>query len=167
MADLEGCPKEEVRIPDMLGRPAWPSGRRAPELWQRNPDSGHESEVMRTLALPFLILAAILAAYQPAWQGTPVWDDDGHITKRELQSAAGLRRIWLEPGATQQYYPVLHSAFWIEHTLWGDDVRGYHLITITLHAITAWLVFVLLRRLSVPGALLAALVFALHPVHVE
>ena len=32
-----------------------------------------------------------------------------------------------ELGATQQYYPVLHSAFWLEHRLWGDAAVGYHL----------------------------------------
>ena len=76
-------------------------------------------------------------------------------------------RIWFELGATQQYYPLLHSAFWVEHNLWGDATLGYHLVNILLHAAAAVMVALVLRRLSVPGAYLAAAVFALHPVHVE
>src|SRR6478735_4981727 len=79
----------------------------------------------------------------------------------------GLWRIWSELGATQQYYPVLHSAFWFEHYLWGDALAGYHFANITLHATAAFLLFLILRRIAVPGALLAGAIFALHPVNVE
>ncbi len=116
--------------------------------------------------LPALLLAT-LAAYYPAWHGGMLWDDDRHITRSDLRSAEGLSRIWFDLGATQQYYPLTHSAFWVLHRLWGDDTLGYHLITIILHVFSAFLVAVLLRRLAVPGAWLAALLFALHPVHVE
>ena len=75
----------------------------------------------------------------------------------------GSLRIWFELGATQQYYPLLHSAFWIEHRLWGDATLGYHLVNILLHAAAAVLVALVLRRLAVPGAYLAAAIFALHP----
>ncbi len=70
-------------------------------------------------------------------------------------------------GATQQYYPLLHSAFWLEHFMWGEAVVGYHLTNIVLHALSACLVVMVMRRLSLPGAWLAGLVFALHPVNVE
>lgn len=114
-----------------------------------------------------LFLAALLVAYWPSLRGDFLWDDPGHVTNAELQSVAGLGRIWFEPGATQQYYPLLHSAFWLEHRLWGDSATGYRLITLGWHALAACLLVVLLRRLAVPGALLAGLLFALHPVCVE
>jgi tetratricopeptide (TPR) repeat protein len=110
---------------------------------------------------------AVFLVYQPAWRGGFIWDDDAHVTKPELRSWHGLYRIWFELGATQQYYPLLHSAFWVEHNLWGDATLGYHLVNILLHAAAAVLVALVLRRLSVPGAYLAAALFALHPVHVE
>ncbi len=128
-----------------------------------------------------------LLAYIPAIHGGFIWDDDGHITRPDLRSLHGLKRIWFELGATQQYYPVLHSAFWVEHRLWGDAVVGYHLANILLHATAAWLFGVVLQRLfdvaraSLPASSsdtgrkpvplsipwLAALIFALHPVCVE
>ncbi|HKB89643.1 MAG TPA: tetratricopeptide repeat protein, partial [Opitutaceae bacterium] len=108
-----------------------------------------------------------LLAYFPALKAGFIWDDDGHITRPELRSIDGLVRIWFELGATQQYYPVLHSAFWLEHQLWGDAPFGYHLINVLLHATAASLFGALLSRLKIPGAWFAAFLFALHPVAVE
>ncbi|MFA6134190.1 MAG: hypothetical protein WC869_09280, partial [Phycisphaerae bacterium] len=79
------------------------------------------------------LAAATFLAYQPAWRGGLVWDDDAHVTRTDLRSAQGLWRIWTDLRATQQYYPLLHSAFWIEHKLWGDATLGYHLVNIALH----------------------------------
>ena len=114
-----------------------------------------------------LLLAATLAAYAPALTGSLLWDDDAHVTKPALRSLHGLWRIWFEAGATQQYYPLLHTAFWAEHRLWGDSVLAYHLVNVVLHATAAWLLILILRRLSFAAAILAGLVFALHPICVE
>jgi tetratricopeptide (TPR) repeat protein len=114
-----------------------------------------------------LVVAVTLAAYFPALAGDFLWDDAGHVTHPTLQSWSGLWRIWVEIGVTQQYYPLLHTAFWIEHRIWGDASVGYHLINVLWHATSACLLVAILRRLAIPGALLAGLVFALHPVCVE
>ncbi len=114
-----------------------------------------------------LILLLTFLAYLPAFNGRRLWDDDAHITKPGLQSLHGLYCIWFEPGATQQYYPLLHSTFWLEHQLWGDSLIGYHLVNLLWHLVAASLVYLILERLNVPGALLATAIFALHPVMVE
>lgn len=121
----------------------------------------------RDWGVHLLILVAALAVYWPVLHGAALWDDDGHITKPELRTLDGLRRIWTEPGAAQQYYPVLHTAFWLEHKLWGDATLGYHVVNVCFHAGSAMLLVGLLRRLRVGGAELAGLLFALHPVAVE
>jgi tetratricopeptide (TPR) repeat protein len=114
-----------------------------------------------------VLLAAVALAYIPALRGGLLWDDDAHVTRLQLRSLHGLWRIWFEPGATQQYYPFLHTAFWVEHRLWGDCVLGYHLANVAEHAFAAWLLVAVLRRLSFPVPWLAGLIFALHPVCVE
>jgi tetratricopeptide (TPR) repeat protein len=114
-----------------------------------------------------LIFSVTLLAYWPALEGGLLWDDGAHVTAPNMRSLGGLYRIWFETGATQQYYPLLHSAFWLQHKLWGDAVLGYHLVNVLLHALAACLLVAILRKLAVPGALLAGLVFALHPVCVE
>jgi tetratricopeptide (TPR) repeat protein len=149
---------------------------------------------LRNFGLSALIFAVTLIAYLPALQGGFLLDDDLHVTRPELQSWHGLARIWFEVGATQQYYPVLHTAFWAEHLLWGDAVLGYHLVSVALHAAAACLLVAIVRRLfngecnpSTPLMAfdseraaagherrryaevewLAGFIFALHPVCVE
>jgi tetratricopeptide (TPR) repeat protein len=122
--------------------------------------------------VPFWIFAialpvAVFLVYQPALTGGLVWDDDRHVTPEYLQSWDGLCHIWSQVRARSQYYPVIHTAFWIEHGLWGDAPLGYHLVNIALHSLAALLAARVLLRLGVPGAYLAAALFALHPVQVE
>src|SRR3954447_23597756 len=107
----------------------------------------------RFLGLAALLLISIITflVYLPAMNGKQIWDDDFHITKPELQSVRGLYRIWFEVGATQQYYPLLHSAFWLEHKMWGDSVLGYHLVNVLWHLISAMLLYFVLERLKIPG----------------
>jgi tetratricopeptide (TPR) repeat protein len=113
------------------------------------------------------VFAATFLAYLPALKGGFIWNDSDYVTRPELRSTFGFSRIWFEPGATEQYYPFLHSAFWLEHKLWGDSAPGYHGLNIFLHATSACLLAAVLRRLLIPGAWLAAFVFALHPVYAE
>jgi tetratricopeptide (TPR) repeat protein len=115
-----------------------------------------------------LIVLLVIVAYLPALPGQFIWDDDFHVLKTAaLRPLAGLWRIWFEPGATQQYYPLTYSSFWIDYHLWGLNPLPYHLENIFLHAIDALLVWRILRRLLAPGAWLGAALFALHPVCVE
>ena len=163
------------------------------DVMPRTTPAGGERRIagrLPTLAAGLGLLAAVVIAYWPALTGSFLWDDNAHVTKPELRSWAGLGRIWSEVGATQQYYPLLHTAFWAEHRLWGDAVVGYHLTNILLHVVAAWLVVAIVRRLPIgtPGpspslrtggagderrerqtgvAWLAGALFALHPVCVE
>jgi tetratricopeptide (TPR) repeat protein len=114
----------------------------------------------------FLIVVT-LVVYLPAWNGKPVWDDDVHLTRPALQSLHGLVRIWCDLKATPQYYPLVHSVFWVEHKLWDELFLDYHLVNILLHAFSAVLLLKVLQRLEVPGAHFASAIFALHPVNVE
>jgi protein O-mannosyl-transferase len=121
----------------------------------------------RDLGTFALIVCATFVAYVPALRGGLLWDDAGHVTRPDLRTLHGLWRIWSDWGATQQYYPLLHSAFWMEHRVWADSVLGYHLVNVSLHAIAACLVVKIARRLELPGAWLAGLLFAVHPLCVE
>ena len=102
-----------------------------------------QSVNLRSLGAGAVIFAVTLLAYLPAVRGGFLWDDDGHVTREDLRSPVGLERIWFEMGATQQYYPLLHTAFWVEHRMWGNAVVGYHLTNILLHATAACLVLVM------------------------
>src|SRR4029078_8791663 len=96
-----------------------------------------------------LVLLTIGIVYLPAINGGLLLDDDSHITKPELRSIGGLYRLCFEMGATYQYYPLLHSAFWFEHKLWGDSVLGYHLVTLFWHMLAVSLVYCMLLALKI------------------
>lgn len=123
----------------------------------------------RTGLFGLALLAGLFWVYGPALRGGMLWDDDAHVTRAALRSWRGLGEIWFHLEATQQYYPVLHTAFWVEHRLWGDAVLGYHLISLAWHAGAAVLLLLCLRRLgfSERAAWLGAGLWAFHPVVVE
>jgi tetratricopeptide (TPR) repeat protein len=121
-----------------------------------------------TFALSILVVLFVLVFYIPAMKGGFIWDDDDYVTKNEnLKTWTGLKRIWLDIGATYQYYPMVHTSYWVEYHLWKYNAFGYHMVNILLHGFNAVMVFLILRKLGLWWALPSALVFAVHPVHVE
>src|SRR5438874_5103270 len=115
-----------------------------------------------------------LLAYRPVWHGTPLMDDDAYLIRNpEARTVSGLTRIWVEPQTApeghhlRQYHPLVSTVFWVESKLWGDSMLGYHLVNILLHTVSALLLWKILRQLEIPGAWLAAALFALHPVQVD
>jgi tetratricopeptide (TPR) repeat protein len=116
--------------------------------------------------LAAVLVAAVFLLYQPAWQGGFLWDDELHLLNNPVIRPGGLAKVWV-PGGYLNYWPVTFTVYWLEFHLWGLKPLGYHLVNIALHALSALLVWRILARLQVPGALFAAAIFALHPVNVE
>jgi len=116
-----------------------------------------------------LLVVATFLAYWPALGGQFVWDDDAWTTRISglLQNVSGLWTIWCHPAAMQQYYPLAGTSFWLDYHLWGFRPLPYHVENILWHAMAVLLFWKLLHRLAVPGAWLAAAIFALHPIMVE
>lgn len=126
------------------------------------------SEKGRAWLLGILLVASVIFAYRPVWNAGFIWDDDDYVINNQLLIAPdGLKRIWFSLDSPSQYFPLTYTTFRFERGLWGLNAAGYHWVNILLHAINALLVWQLLRRLKVPGAWLAAALFALHPVQVE
>jgi len=121
-----------------------------------------------TIRRSWLLILIVFIAYLPVTVAGYIWDDPAYVTENvELRSLPGLWRIWTSPGATPQYYPMVFSTFWMEYQFWRLNSIGYHIDNVVLHALNAFLLYRLLLRLNVPGALLAAVIFGVHPVHVE
>ncbi len=139
--------------------------------WRRLeiPDSdGREVMNKRVAAGIALLLILALSAYVPALRGDFIWDDAEYVKENALlRNAEGLRRIWSEPRALSQYYPLVYTSYWVEQHLWGLDTFGYHLVNVVLHVCAAALLWLVLARLGIPGAWLASAIFVLHPVQVE
>jgi protein O-mannosyl-transferase len=115
----------------------------------------------------WLILLTV-AAYLPALHCGFIWDDDIYVTQNALLTDThGLREIWFSAHTQSQYFPLVYTTLRLEREIWGLNPLGYHLVNILLHGFNVVLLWMVLRRLQIPGAWLAAAIFALHPVEVE
>ena len=136
----------------------------------RRPD-GPDAGTRRHLLLAAGLGALAVACHVPAmlWGGL-IWDDRIWSRSPAVLEWSGLRDIWFAPGRIEgegHYWPLVYSTLWLEHKLWGLAPAGYHVVNVALHAVnTVWL-WRILERLAAPGALAAACVFAVHPLHVE
>lgn len=119
------------------------------------------------LAGASLLFLAIIA-YIPALHAGFIWDDDKYVTNNPLLSeAGGWWKIWFSAHFQSQYFPLVYTTLRAEYAVWGLNPYGYHLVNVLLHGANAVLLWILLRRLSIPGGWLAAAIFAVHPIEVE
>ncbi|MBX7245442.1 MAG: tetratricopeptide repeat protein [Candidatus Sumerlaeaceae bacterium] len=132
----------------------------------RESDAHRRERLVGCIALAVLVLAAFLPAFRAGY----VWDDAAVWQNPILSGWRGLVQIWFAPAANtfeEHYWPLTYTVHWVGRQVWGTAAAGFHAVNILLHAANACLVFLLLRRLAVPGAWLAAALFALHPLRVE
>jgi tetratricopeptide (TPR) repeat protein len=68
-----------------------------------------------------------------------------------------------------RYRPLFFVSLALEYALWGYHAWGYHLTNVLMHGVNSVLLFVLARRYGVGRmeAGIAAVIFAVHPVHTE
>jgi hypothetical protein len=87
-----------------------------------------------------LILITAFVAYLPAFDAGFIWDDDIYVEQNMLlHNGAGLQRMWLDPMSIPQWYPVVHTTFWIEYQIYGLHPLGYHIVNVLLHLSSVWL----------------------------
>jgi len=122
---------------------------------------------MRTLLRVGVILGLCAWIYSPCIRGAWLWDDGLEIARNEaLREPGGWWRPFVHPQG-MDYFPLKSSLQWLEWHLWGADPVGYHAVNVLLHALSALLVWRLLRLLGVRFACLGGLLFAVHPLCVE
>jgi tetratricopeptide (TPR) repeat protein len=134
--------------------------------------------------LPALLLIAVAClAYANAWPNTLIFDDKPFLDYQRFTDFSAIPRYftehaWAARGIRSDLYrPLLAVSVTLDANLSGDWFAGWHLVNILLHAAVAVLLYAFLARLlamdertrasSAYVALLAALVFAVHPVHTE
>jgi len=133
-----------------------------------------ESSSPRDVALWAGMLALlVLIAYWPATEGQFIWVDAKNLQPADLSTIWAGRWQDAKQYPMLQYHPVTYTTYWIENHLVGRDTTGtpsafpFHLVNLLLHcgcAVMAWLI---LRKLKLPGAWMAAALFAVHPINAE
>jgi tetratricopeptide (TPR) repeat protein len=108
-----------------------------------------------------LLFTLVLLVYQPILPGSFLMDDwrltetDNPLVNGELTPF----NIWFQTDFT-----LSSVALWLQRLVWGASPGGYHLVNLLLHAASAVLIWKLLAKLKIPGAWLAAALYAVHPV---
>jgi tetratricopeptide (TPR) repeat protein len=111
-----------------------------------------------------LIFALTFLVYFPALRGEFLWDDNIMLTENpHIHAGDGLSKIWFSTDQPD-YLPLTSTSLWIEWRFWGMHSIGYHVTNVLLHALNAFLLWQILLRMKIPGAFLAAMIFAVHPV---
>lgn len=114
-----------------------------------------------------LILLFTIFCYWPVLRAGFIWDDDTMLTQNPfVRYPLGLLSIWFST-ELPDYYPLTSSSFWLEWRFWGERPMGYHVVNVLLHGMSACLLWRVLKAMRLPGAWLAALIFAVHPINVQ
>jgi tetratricopeptide (TPR) repeat protein len=111
-----------------------------------------------------ILLAAALAAFGASLGSGFHFDDYAIFSDPALQSARG----WLEVWAPLKTRPLTYFTFWLNRQMGAGDPLGYHLFNLLFHLAAVLLAWECLRRLLPQrAALIAGVLFALHPLQAE
>ncbi len=127
------------------------------------------------VAAPIVALAAVLPFAGTIGHGFALDDAPEIVQNDRVRSLAGIPRAfaegaWQGAGETNPIYrPLTTATYALNHAVGGLSPSGYHLVNVVLHALVSLLVLALALRLGLAplAAAAGALLFAIHPVHVE
>ena len=122
-----------------------------------------QSQVRFCLGALF-ILALVFVVYSPILPGIFLMDDERLIKEDNplVTGELGPLTIWFQTDFTLSTFVL-----WLQWLAWGQNPGCYHAMNMVLHGLSAVLLWRLLMRMKIPGAWLAAVVFAVHPVCVN
>lgn len=157
------------RKPRNKSKPAQPLPQRRPQPLQQQPQRTPASFTHRRWLPGTALIVMTLLVYLGCLRGPLLWDDTEWFGAMDwkLRGLAGLWRLWTVPDSVQQFYPVTTTSFWLDDRCWDRWTLPPHLENVLLHGGSSVLFWMLLVRLRVRGAWMAAALFAVHPVMVE
>lgn len=119
--------------------------------------------------------------FQSLQNGFVNWDDDLYVYENKNIQIHGFNLSFIKWGLTavvsSLWHPLTLFSLALDHVIWGLNPQGYHLTNTFFHALNTFLVFVLIVRLfsfvnvfekkvTITG-FVTALLFGIHPLHVE
>lgn len=125
--------------------------------------------------IPWLLLTFIpLALYSGMINGTFLSLDESEILQDLDHFSLNIRHYFLPVGGSVHLYyrPLQGLSLLLDRLMWGTQASGFHLTNIVLHVANVLLVYALALKVTFAPhrpivALLAAVLFAVHPIHTE
>ncbi len=119
----------------------------------------------------FSLIVSILFAYIPVFQADFVnWDDDDYVLNNQsITSISNFQEIVSNP-VQGNYHPITMLSLASNYAISGKDATSYHIVNLLLHIINTLLVFIFVLALNKQKlwmAFIVALLFGIHPLHVE
>ncbi len=130
----------------------------------------------RTLASGLIALAAVAVYLTSLRVPFLAWDDTYYVTqslRTQAPGLAGFLNLWSLQDVWHdrffEYFPLRDSVYWAIYQLFGKNPVPFHCANVLAHAVCAVLVLALGRRLGLSAGVAfgGALLFAVHPIHVE
>lgn len=124
------------------------------------------------LVVALVAVAAFAASlgYDFVWDDTLLIQQSGSLHHWGELPRLLVSQFWSEVGEASHYYrPLITLSFFLDMEVWGPQPFGFHLTNVLAHAAVALVVLALARRVTggEVAALIAALAFALQPLHAE
>jgi protein O-mannosyl-transferase len=118
-----------------------------------------------------LVLLVTAIAHCPSLKNGFVWDDEGYILRNHYIQHMSLKNVWaiLTTPIMGNYHPLTLISFAWEYLFFKFDPMPYHLTNIIFHLLNCVIVFYFISRLchNPAVAFVTALLFGIHPLHVE
>lgn len=128
---------------------------------------------VRDRLLAGLLLAAAVLVYGNTLVNQFVLDDELYITRNAQVVDPTLRNLFSPNPYSNVFRPFTFATLALNWKLQEANPKSYHLVNLLLHAAVCWLLYILLQELlgsSAEGktvAFVAALLYAVHPIHTE
>ena len=118
------------------------------------------------------LLVTILFLSPNLLNGFLNWDDTAYVINNDLikeLSFNGIKNIFTTPEVVSTYAPLTLLSWAIDYSIAGLNPTVFHFVNLLLHLVVVGLVFYLVKLLSKNEivAFITALLFGIHPMHVE
>ncbi|RKY33117.1 MAG: hypothetical protein DRP74_01015 [Candidatus Omnitrophota bacterium] len=123
------------------------------------------------IALLSLLIVSVIIFSQSLQNKFTNWDDPEYVTRNSDLEDGSVKGLWRIATSfyNANYHPITMLSYWLQYRFFTLNPTGYHAISIILHIINCLLAFwfILLISNSLIAAWVAAILFAIHPAHVE
>ena len=120
----------------------------------------------------FIISGITFTVFSPSLNnGFVNWDDNIYVTENPIirnLSIQTIRTIFTN-FYSANYHPLTLLSYTIEYSIFKLDPRGYHRTNLILHLLNTFLVYWMIYLISNSNicSMIVALLFGIHPLHVE